>query len=174
MKSIDISRAGLPAVVLSLAACAGAPPVVWPPALEPGPGEVQQLALSARGVQIYECRGDAGAAAWAFVAPEATLFDASQRAVGRHGAGPFWQLDDGSRIVGTPKARADAPVADAIPWLWLTARSEGGAGALSTVTAVRRLHTAGGTAPRDGCDAATRGRTARVPYSADYHFYAVR
>jgi len=62
------------------------------------------MIVAARGVQIYECRvrKDAGAGyEWAFVAPEAELFDAKGNAIGRHGAGPTWQATDGSRIVGT-------------------------------------------------------------------------
>jgi Protein of unknown function (DUF3455) len=143
----------------------------WPPALQPTAGERWLMAVAARGVQIYECRGTAAASAWAFVAPEAALFDDTRRAVGSHGAGPFWQARDGSGIVGTLKARADAPVADAIPWLLLDARSTGPAGEFSNVTSIRRLHTVGGTAPGSGCGPATLGATARVPYAADYYFY---
>ena len=69
--------------------------------------------LVARGVQIYQCRAAPAAASgpmqWVFVAPQADLFDADGRRVGRHFDGPRWQADDGSRIVGSVKARADAP-----------------------------------------------------------------
>jgi Protein of unknown function (DUF3455) len=143
----------------------------WPPALQPTVGERWLRTAAARGVQIYECRGTSAAHAWTFVAPEAELFDDTRRSIGSHGAGPFWQARDGSRIVGTLKARADAPVADAIPWLLLETRSTGPAGELSNVTSIRRLHTVGGTPPASGCSPATLGMTARVPYAADYYFY---
>ena len=74
-------------------------------AIAPDPAEQHAFTLAARGVQIYECR----AGAWAFVAPEAELFDADGRSAGSHGAGPFWQARDGSRIVGAVKRRAEAP-----------------------------------------------------------------
>jgi hypothetical protein len=60
--------------------------------------------ISARGVQIYECRADAaapGGAAWSFVAPQATLFDARGAEIGTHDAGPHWRAADGSRLLGT-------------------------------------------------------------------------
>jgi hypothetical protein len=135
------------------------------------------MIVPAKGVQIYECRGaKAGAAAyeWAFVAPDAELFDARGNAIGRHGAGPYWAAADGSRIVGAVKARADAPAADAIPWLLLAARAEGPAGAFSKVTSIQRVNTVGGTAPATGCAAATVGAVARAPYTAEYYFFSAR
>jgi hypothetical protein len=162
------------AACLALAACATAPTVKWPTALEPAANESFAMVLAARGVQIYECRSKESATAWEFVAPEAELFDDARKLVGTHGAGPFWQSTDGSRVVGTLKARADAPVADAIPWLVLTTRSTGPAGRFSAVTSVRRVHTVGGNAPQGGCSAPTVGAKARVLYSADYFLYTTR
>lgn len=162
------------AAVVTLTACATAPAVNWPAALQPGAGEAWWMTVNARGTQIYECRGDAAARAWVFVAPQAELFDDARRSVGSHGAGPVWLSADGSRIEGTLKARADAPAADAIPWLLLHTRSTGPAGRFSAVTAVRRVHTVGGTAPRGGCGPDTLGAVARVPYAADYYFYTAR
>lgn len=156
---------------LALAACASPPPVSWPAALAPAAGETWSMTVAARGVQIYECRGSTSGSAWAFVAPEAELFDDARRPLGRHGAGPSWQAGDGSRVEGTVLARADAPVADAIPWLLLGTRSTGPAGRFSDITRIRRIHTVGGTAPRSGCGADTLGATARVPYAADYLMY---
>ncbi|HEX2541334.1 MAG TPA: DUF3455 domain-containing protein [Caldimonas sp.] len=161
----------LSTLAVALAACAS--PGV-PDALRPDPAESLALVLSAEGVQVYECRpGHEPSAGWTFVAPEAELFERG-RPVGRHGAGPFWQLADGSRIVGTPKQRAEAPDPRAIPWLLLGARSTGAKGVLSGVTSVQRIHTAGGTAPSSGCDAASAGSTTRVPYVAQYRFFKVR
>ena len=165
------------AVACLLTACASPRPAVVPDALKVGANESPVLIAAAKGVQIYECRAgkEPGAAdEWAFVAPEAELFDARGNRVGQHGAGPHWEALDGSRTVGTAKARADAPNADAIPWLLLTARPAGPNGSFSTITSVQRINTVGGKAPATGCSRSNYGATARVPYSADYHFYSAR
>lgn len=154
---------------IALAACATKTESVAVPASLAPTGERAVERLAARGVQIYECRAKSGGGTeWVFTAPEADLFDAAGAPAGRHYAGPRWEAADGSRIVGTVKARADAPLAGAIPWLLLTARSDGAPGRFSKITSVQRVNTAGGAAPAAGCDAATLGRTERVPYSADY------
>ena len=76
-----------------LAGCASlsapAPDASVPAQLDPGPGHRVVTTLHARGVQVYECReakDAAGRFAWTFIAPEAELFDASQRPSGLHGA----------------------------------------------------------------------------------------
>jgi Protein of unknown function (DUF3455) len=141
-------------LVLLVAACASPQPpttVKVPDALKPGANESLAMIVPARGVQIYECRArrDAGGGyEWAFVAPEADLFDARGNRIGRHYAGPHWESSDGSKILGTLKERADAPVPDAIPWLLLTAKSVGSDGSFSKVTSVQRVNTAGGLAPK--------------------------
>src|SRR5438445_2374809 len=92
---------------------------------------------SRKGVQIYECRvrkDQAGGYEWAFVAPDADLFSARGNRIGRHYAGPHWESNDGSQILGTVKERADAAVADAIPWLLRAATSVGSEGSFSKVT----------------------------------------
>lgn len=164
-------------LALALTACASAPPVNVPAKLEPDANESLAMAVAAKVVQIYECRIRKDAAAgyeWAFVAPEAELYDARGRTVGRHAAGPSWQASDGSQIVGTVKERADAPIADAIPWLRLGARSVGPEGSFSKVTSVQRLNTVGGVAPGAGCTAETTGTMARIAYTADYRFFTLR
>ena len=158
------------------AACAKVPLAQTPDALRPDANESPAMTIAATGVQIYECRErkDSAGYEWAFVGPEAILVDSHGRLIGRHGAGPFWQLTDGSRVVGSVKARADAPVPDAIPWLLLSAKSDGAKGALSRVTSIQRINTAGGTAPVTPCMRATAGAPARVAYTADYVFFSAR
>jgi hypothetical protein len=146
-----------------------------PDKLKPGANESLAMIVHAKGVQIYQCRAkkdQAGDYEWAFVAPEADLFDAGGNKVGLHYAGPRWELPDGSKTLGTAKERADAPVVDAIPWLLLSANSEGSEGAFSKVTSVLRINTAGGVAPKGGCSQAVAGTPARIDYTADYYFYA--
>jgi len=136
-----------------------------PDSLKPAPDESLAMVVPAKGVQIYECR----VGQWAFVAPEAELFDRGGNRIGRHYAGPHWEADDGSKILGTPKARAQAPMAGAIPWLLLEAKSVGGEGVLSRVTSIQRVATAGGVAPAGTC--AESGARSRVGYTADYYLY---
>jgi len=170
-----VSRALLGAWAVVLAGCASVPAAPVPAALEPTPAEALAMTVAAKGVQVYECREkkDAGPE-WVFVAPEAELFDGRGRHFGDHGAGPYWQAGDGSKVVGTVKARADAPVAGAIPWLLLATRSVGPDGAVSKVTSVQRVNTVGGAMPRAACNNDTLHATARVPYTADYRFYVTR
>lgn len=166
----------LAGLAVTAAACTSAPRVDVPDSLKPSAGEAAVLTSPARGVQIYECRTrkDGTGFEWVFVAPEAELFDANSRSIGRHGAGPTWQANDGSRVVGSVKARADAPAAGAVPWLLLSAKSAGPAGALAAVTSIQRINTVGGVAPATPCTDGLTGTTVRVPYTADYVFYAAR
>jgi hypothetical protein len=159
-------------LALCVAGCASAPSVDVPDKLRPGAGETLAMVVPARGVQIYECRAaKEGAYEWAFVAPEAELFDAGGRKIGKHYAGPSWEAADGSIIVGAVKERADAPAPNAIPWLLLSAKSVGSQGAFAKVTSVQRVHTVGGVAPK-GCFQPEAGKQLRVGYTADYYFYA--
>lgn len=173
------------AVTLLLALYAGSSAGMEPPKnlvnvpdkLKPGSNEMLSLVVPARGVQIYECRvrkDQPGTHEWAFVAPEAELFDTQGKRIGKHYAGPHWEAADGSKIVGTVKERADAPAADAIPWLLLTAKSTGAQGSFSKVTSIQRVNTVSGVAPKAGCTSASIGATARVNYTADYYFFVVK
>ncbi len=139
-------------------------------------GELPVMTVAAHGVQIHECRAAPGAApAWAFVAPEADLFDARGVRIGRHGAGPSWEHEDGSRFDGTVRTQMAAPRAGAIPWMLITARQQGPAvGVFSRVTSVQRVNTVGGQPPDHGCDAATLGHRAHVAYRADYVLFVRR
>ena len=135
------------------------------------------MIVPAKGVQIYECRArkdQAGGYEWAFVAPEADLFDPRGNRIGRHYAGPHWEATDGSKILGTLKERVDAPAADAIPWLLLDTKSVGPAGSFSKVTSIQRVNTVGGVAPASGCSQAAAGTPARIGYTADYYFFATK
>ena len=166
----------LAGLAVTVAACTSTPSVDVPVPLKPSAGEAVVLTSPARGVQISECRArkDGAGFEWAFVAPEAELFDAKSYSIGHHGAGPTWQANDGSRIVGSVRARADAPVTGAVPWLLLSAKSTGPTGVLAAVTSIQRINTAGGVAPATPCTDGLQGTTVRVPYTADYVFYAVR
>jgi hypothetical protein len=146
-----------------------------PEKLKAPAGEQLILEAHATGWQIYICQAGADQKfAWVFKAPEADLHDASGATIGSHYAGPAWKLGaDGSEVTGKVIARQDAPDADSIPWLLLTATGHSGSGILTRVTTIQRLHTKGGQQPPpEFCDASHVGTEAKRPYSADYYFYA--
>jgi hypothetical protein len=147
--------------------------VAVPEKLRPAAQESLAMVVPAKGVQIYECRAKKAAAGyeWAFIGPEAELFDGNGKKIGKHYGGPHWEAADGSKILGAVKERADAPSADAIPWLLLAAKSVGPEGSFSRVTSIQRVNTLGGIAPQGGCTQAAAGLPARVTYTADYLFF---
>jgi hypothetical protein len=165
-------------LMLFVAGCASAPvprsTAQVPDKLKPGANESLAMIAHAKGVQIYECRASKdqpGNYDWAFVAPEADLFDAGGNRIGRHYAGPHWESTDGSKLLGALKERAEAPAADAIPWLLLTTKSDGPEGSFNKVTSIQRVNTVGGMAPKAGCSQAAAGTPARINYTADYYFF---
>src|SRR6185295_4152925 len=109
-----------PAFVLLLGACAS------PSRAEPGndnrapevpaaiqvPGGTNKVHFHAYavGVQIYAWDGSS----WVFQAPEAVLFaDAGTHGeIGIHYAGPTWESESGSKVVGSAIANAPSPNAD--------------------------------------------------------------
>lgn len=161
--------------LLALGCATSQRPLATVPAKLQPTGESLAMVVPATGVQVYECRARKDAAGqfeWAFVGPEAELFDRRGQRIGKHYGGPHWEALDGSKVIATVRERADAPAAGAIPWLLLTARSVGPVGAFSKVTSIQRVNTVGGIAPRDGCAAASTGQVARVAYTADYYFFS--
>jgi hypothetical protein len=148
-----------------------------PESLKVPPTQTLAVAVQARGVQIYECgvsKADPARFEWIFKAPEAELFDKAGKRIGKHYAGPTWESDDGSKVVGAAKARDDGPDANAIPWLLLSATSAEGNGIFGKTQSVQRVNTVGGKAPADGCNQAQLGKIARVSYSATYNFYVAK
>jgi hypothetical protein len=122
----------------------------------------------ALGVQVYRWNGSA----WAFVGPVANLYaDAGFRGqVGTHYAGPTWESNSGSRVVGRRVLNTGCtPDATAIPWLLLEEVTADGPGVFSRVTFIQRVNTTGGLAP--AAPGTTVGEEARVPYTAEYYFY---
>jgi hypothetical protein len=139
--------------------------------------EVLSLETAATGVQIYECNARKDEPArfeWIFKAPEADLFDSAGNKIGKHYAGPTWESNDGSKVVGEVKARDTGPDSSAIPWLLLSAKSTAGAGVFGETKSIQRVRTVGGTAPTEGCSQAQAGKVARVGYKATYYFYVAK
>ncbi|QIP01512.1 DUF3455 domain-containing protein [Bradyrhizobium symbiodeficiens] len=131
------------------------------------PGESVVLSVHAEGAQVYECKaGSDGKLAWAFREPIATLLSEG-KTIGRHYAGPNWELADSSAVVGKVIGNAPGTTAADIAWLKLEVTARRGSGTLTPVTTVQRINTHGGKL--DGsCDKAGEFRSA--PYSAEYVF----
>jgi hypothetical protein len=138
------------------------------PAAIAAPGQSLVATVHAEGAQVYECKADAaGKLVWQFREPIATLI-VDGKTVGRHYAGPTWEMADGSAIVAKVAGRAPGATAQDIPLLKLEVTSQRGSGHLIGVTTVQRLNTKGGVA-EGACGSA--GAFLNVPYSADYAFH---
>ena len=143
-----------------------------PPQIQAPAGEKLLLQVHAKGDQVYTCKEGVTQFAWTLKAPDAQLFDKDGKPFGKHFAGPSWEAGDGSRVTGKAVANAPSPDADSIPWLLVNVAGHEGSGVLSRATTIQRINTKGGKAPATGCDGAHAGQEVRVPYSADYLFYA--
>lgn len=123
----------------------------------------------ASGVQIYRWNGTG----WSFVGPDATLYaDAKEQGVvGTHYAGPTWQSMSGSKVVAAVADRC-TPNANAIPWLLLKKVSSSGPGVFQGVTFIQRMNTVGGLAPASAGNYI--GEVVKIPYTAEYFFYAAQ
>jgi uncharacterized protein DUF3455 len=143
-----------------------------PPQIQAPANQQLLLQVHAKGDQVYACMSVPAQFAWTLKAPDAQLFDKDGKPFGKHFAGPSWEASDGSRVTGKAVANVPSPDADSIPWLLVNIISHDGSGVLSRATTIQRLNTKGGKAPASGCDAAHAGQEVRVPYSADYLFYA--
>ena len=115
-----------------------------------------------KGDQVYGCVNGR----WALEAPDAELLNQGGSVIGRHFAGPTWQLNDGSWVKGRAVAKQVAPDATAVPWLLL--ESVGGTGRLGSIRFIQRTGTHGGNAPDGSC---SQSAMRRVPYTATYSFY---
>jgi hypothetical protein len=125
------------------------------------------LVAHAEGAQVYECKATgAEAPAWVFREPIATLLHGDQT-IGRHFAGPTWELDDSSRVKGEVVGKSVGASPADIPWLKVNVSAHRGTGELSDVTTVQRINTKGGVLA-GAC--APDGATRAVAYSADYVF----
>jgi hypothetical protein len=151
----------------SLAALAGndnrAPEVPFQIAVDPG--NKVQFHASAVGFQIYTWNGTD----WGKAVPEATLFH-GDAVVAIHFAGPTWESNSGSEVVG---AVVNVAIVDtnSIPWVLLSAVPDRthGPGIFADTTFVQRVNTVGGKAPFE--NGAFVGQVFRSPYTADYFFY---
>lgn len=148
-------------------------PLIVPAAVWDAPvdGLPKFMTVRAEGVQIYQCKKTAaGGFEWMHIAPEALLYNDKGRNIGKHGAGPAWELSDGSKVIA--EKIASKPQPGTVDWLLLKTIATSGAGKLTKVKYVERIDTSGGTPPTMPADAAHEGKEERVPYRATYVFYA--
>ncbi|THD60237.1 MAG: DUF3455 domain-containing protein [Phenylobacterium sp.] len=131
-------------------------------------GRETVLAVHAEGAQLYQCQADgSGRPMWTFREPIAALIGDDGKTVGRHYAGPTWEIDGGGAVKGQMLASAPGVGANDIPLLKLAVSEHRGSGVLTAVTLVLRLNTHGGGL-KGACAAA--GELRAEPYSADYVF----
>jgi hypothetical protein len=145
------------------------------------------------GTQDYVCAASGSGVAFVLTTPEAVLFDNPARRVINHFFSP--NPVEGGAIRATWQSTRDSSVfwaklnaaatfltdphfvaPDAIAWLLLSQAGvldgPGGGDTLSVATFVQRVNTVGGLAPSTGCvSPADIGKTAFVPYEADYVFF---
>jgi hypothetical protein len=76
--------------------------------------------------------------------------------------------NSGSIVLGTVVVAVTVNT-DAIPWVLLSATSEGGAGIFADIKFIQRVNTVGGKEPSE--NGAFVGQVAESPYTADYFFY---
>ena len=138
-------------------------------------GHTRVATYYATGVQKYKARVKAGSDPitfeWAFVAPDAKLFDISNKEVGSHGAGPFWQLYGGMDSIFaqhfTPARTAPSPDPSSIDWLLLKPKiGTVPTGIFADVDYIQRIATVGGKAP--ATQPTTESDLVDVNYTAVY------
>jgi hypothetical protein len=164
-----IKSAAVACSLLAFALCARADRTPETPAAIAVPdGNKVEFHAYAVGVQIYAW--NATNHTWVFQAPEAVLFASAEDEgeVAIHYAGPTWESNSGSKVVGAKIAGVTVD-STASPWLLLRAASTEGPGIFARTTYVQRVNTSGGLAPT--APGTTAGQIARVPYSAEYYFY---
>ncbi len=122
----------------------------------------------ALGVQVYKWNGTA----WVFVEPVANLYadKGFHGQVGTHYAGPTWESNSGSRVVGRRVVNTGCtPDSQSIPWLLLETVTTDGPGIFNSATFIQRVNTKGGIAPTT--PGTTVNEVKEVPYTAEYFFY---
>ena len=146
------------------------------PSNTPG-GNSRTATVFADGVQKYKSQLVAGSDParyeWALVAPQAELYDATNKKVGTHSAGPAWQLTGGAdSLVGqafNPPKNAASSDPSSIDWLLLMPKTgKTATGIFANVSYIQRVGTTGGKAPAKAPE--TADQTIDVPYTAIYRF----
>ena len=139
-------------------------------------GNSRVFTFFADGVQKYKAEeipgSDPVAYQWVFVAPQADLYDATNKKVGTHSQGPDWQLSAADSVFGqafSPPRTAPGSDPGSIDWLLLMPKTgKAPTGVFANVDYVQRVDTKGGKAPSTPPGSATE--TANAHYTAIYRF----
>lgn len=135
-----------------------------PPNVEPA------FALSASGVQIYQCSNLGDGWGWTYVAPDVTLYEGT-RSIGEHKRPDLWEsTSDRSSVTAVPRVNQGAGAGN-LPWQLMRAAPLNPTGMFANVTYVQRVNTQGGLPSPTGCGPGLEGTENRVPFRADYYFY---
>ncbi len=149
------------------------PAAIELPANLPG-GNTRVVTYYAEGVQKYKAQAKTGGGfEWVFVAPQADLYDAANKKVGTHSAGPTWQLTGTTDSIYAqqfaPAKSAPSPDANSIDWLQLMPKTgKTPTGIFASVSYIQRIATKGGKAPAQL--PASASETIDVAYTAIYRF----
>ncbi len=134
----------------------------------------------AEGVQKYRAQVKAGSSPltyeWVFVAPKADLYDLTNKKIGTHGAGPFWELsrpqsgiNDSIFAQQFSPAKTVSPDANSIAWLQLMPKTgKTATGIFANVSYIQRIATKAGKAPL--ASPQSLSDTADIFYTAIYRF----
>jgi hypothetical protein len=151
--------------------------LVIPASIDLPDKSVRVVTYYAEGVQKYRAQVKAGSNPvtyeWAFVAPQATLYNSYNEKVGTHSAGPTWQLyGSGDSVYAqafSPPRAVASPDPNSIDWLLLMTRTGTvPTGVFANVAYIQRIATKGGKAP--STLPASAGETIDVKYTAVYRF----
>jgi len=151
------------------------PAAVAVPTNLPG-GNTRVATYYAVGVQKYKARIKAGSDPvlyeWAFVAPQADLYDITNAKLGTHGAGPFWEISPADSIFAqqfSPARTAPSSDPESIDWLLLMPKvGTTATGIFADVDYIQRIATKGGKAPLTPPTSLTQ--TVEVKYKTVYRF----
>ncbi|HVG11577.1 MAG TPA: DUF3455 domain-containing protein, partial [Flavisolibacter sp.] len=151
------------------------PGAIQVPANLPG-GNTRVATFFAEGVQKYKAQQKAGDPAtyeWVFVAPEADLYDKTNKKIGTHTAGPSWQLFGSADSIFaqqfSPPRTAPSTEPATIDWLLLMPKvGKTPTGIFANVAYIQRIATQGGKAPVT--PPASLNETVEVKYTAVYRF----
>ena len=139
-------------------------------------GNSRVFTFFADGVQKYKAQEIPGSSPvayqWQFVAPQADLYDATNKKVGTHSQGPTWQLSIVDSMFGqafNPPKSAPSPDGNGIDWLLLMPTTgKPPIGVFAEVDYVQRIDTKGGKAP--STPPSNANETADVHYTSIYRF----
>lgn len=139
-------------------------------------GNTRVATYYAEGVQKYKAQQKPGSIPatyeWVFVAPDAALYDLTNKKTGSHGAGPFWTVSSADSIFAqhfSPVRSSPGSDASSIDWLLLMPKTgKTPTGIFADVDYIQRIATIGGKAPAQLPVNSTQ--TIDVKYKAIYRF----